>query len=529
LAVNDFVNDDLLSQASTFQQEEMAFAPNPNLTVRELLDRATERIGSRFEKQPLVEARIRYTIGEAYADNREDLKAESQLTRALELQRKAVGNDHPDTLGTMWALVSLYRSSERNLDAIQCLEDQQRWQVANLGLNHPHTLATATRLGQIYWRAGRANDAIKALERVREQVTALLGASHPNTLNIAMNLAIAYGKAGRRDEEIQLLEQLCSPLGSNADPETAQIAAKVLGETYLDLGRTADAINLFERARDEGIKRLGPREVLITMQDLAAAYSAAGRKKEALDVLDNVVLQYSQLLAKHPLDSARWHERSRLLGRLGRFDEAAEGFRKAVSLQPDNPTYWHTGLLPTVLQAGDLPEFQKLRSQELLRFKGTRDTLMAHRVSKFACLIPIAGEELQITEELADCALGSDHPEWGAQSKGMAEYRAGRYPEAIKFLTQSTQAPEWAYSRTTADLLLSMCHDRLGDHAQATATLNRTTEKMDHEFSKPGVDDLISFQDWILCQVLRREAEGLINGGNAPATGPAASTPISGK
>jgi hypothetical protein len=45
---------------------------------------------------------------------------------------------------------------------------------------------------------------------------------------------------------------------------------------------------------------------------------------------------------------------------------------------------------------------------------------------------------------------------------------------------------------------------------------------MDSEFAKAGSEEINNFQDWILCQVLRREAEALIQGGKDPTTKPAA-------
>ena len=64
-ALNEFVKGDLLSQASSHVQAGPATKPDPDLKVRTALDRAAEKIGKRFADQPIIEASIQHTIGEA--------------------------------------------------------------------------------------------------------------------------------------------------------------------------------------------------------------------------------------------------------------------------------------------------------------------------------------------------------------------------------------------------------------------------------------------------------------------------------
>ena len=55
-AVNEFLNKDLLAQASPDNQARPGRKPDPDLKVRTALDRASEKIGLRFAEQPVVEA-----------------------------------------------------------------------------------------------------------------------------------------------------------------------------------------------------------------------------------------------------------------------------------------------------------------------------------------------------------------------------------------------------------------------------------------------------------------------------------------
>ncbi|HKS97008.1 MAG TPA: protein kinase, partial [Terriglobia bacterium] len=82
-AVNDFLQNDLLAQASAANQSGPSAKPDPDMKVRTALDRAAARIGGKFRGQPEVVAAIRDTIGQTYADLGLYPEARTQLERAL--------------------------------------------------------------------------------------------------------------------------------------------------------------------------------------------------------------------------------------------------------------------------------------------------------------------------------------------------------------------------------------------------------------------------------------------------------------
>src|SRR5215472_6561105 len=100
-AVNDFLRNDLLAQASANTQARPDTKPDPDLKVRTALDRAAGRIAGKFDQQPEVEAAIRDTIGQAYTDLGLYPEARKQLERALELHRRVLGAQNPETLKTI--------------------------------------------------------------------------------------------------------------------------------------------------------------------------------------------------------------------------------------------------------------------------------------------------------------------------------------------------------------------------------------------------------------------------------------------
>src|SRR5262249_57885139 len=100
-AVNDFLQGDLLAQASANTQSSPGIKPDPDLKVRTALDRAAARITGKFEKQPLVEAAIRRTIGKTYRELGLYPTAQAQFEDTPVLRVKVLGEEHADTLGVM--------------------------------------------------------------------------------------------------------------------------------------------------------------------------------------------------------------------------------------------------------------------------------------------------------------------------------------------------------------------------------------------------------------------------------------------
>jgi hypothetical protein len=67
-AVTEFLQHNLLWQTDTRHQfvDPSRLNRKPNITVRELLDRAASTVGEKFKDQPLVEAAIRFTVADTY-------------------------------------------------------------------------------------------------------------------------------------------------------------------------------------------------------------------------------------------------------------------------------------------------------------------------------------------------------------------------------------------------------------------------------------------------------------------------------
>jgi serine/threonine protein kinase len=107
-AVNDFLRNDLLAQASGNMQTRPGIKADRDLKVRTALNRAAARISERFKTQPLVEASKRQTMANTYGDLGLYPDGQRQAERAFDLRRQVLGEKHPDTLNSMHYLAIAY-------------------------------------------------------------------------------------------------------------------------------------------------------------------------------------------------------------------------------------------------------------------------------------------------------------------------------------------------------------------------------------------------------------------------------------
>jgi serine/threonine protein kinase len=246
-AVREFVQQDLLAQASAYNQLRLRTKPDPDLKVRTALDRSAEKIGQRFAGQPLVEASNRQTVGETYYQLGYYRQAVPHLQRTLDLRRSLQGVDDPDTLLAMRALGTVYLADDKLSDAepllvgameglhkkgraddpdvldsmalvANLLYEQGKHAAAEhllteirdahllrLGPDDPKTLDVTNTLGLVYLEENRPELAERTLTDVRNRFEKTLGARHPMTLLVKQNLSDVYSRRGKKNEAMQAL------------------------------------------------------------------------------------------------------------------------------------------------------------------------------------------------------------------------------------------------------------------------------------------------------------------------------------
>jgi tetratricopeptide (TPR) repeat protein len=278
--------------------------------------------------------------------------------------------------------------------------------------------------------------AIAVGEPLTADLERVLGPEHPGTLTAMNSLAAAYQAVGRTAEAIPLFEQALvgqvRRLGHD-HPDTLA-SQNNLAATYQDAGRAAEAILLFRLALAAKERQLGVDHpsTLNSRGNLAAAYRDVGRIAEAIPL-------FEQTLAG----------RERLLG-------------------PDHP--------------------DTLRSRNNL-------AVAYRKAGRAADAIPLLEQTLAGQERL----LGPDHPDTLRSRNNLAAvYRkAGRAAEAIPLLEQTLAACERLLG--THDPRTQVARDNLA-HARQEAVQPRSQLVRDEDAD--GDDDADGDGDAV------REGEG---------------------
>ncbi len=307
-AVRNFLRDKLLAQASPRAQaaalqksgdKSVQLEPNPR--IRDLLNRAArelteDKIETQFPEQPLVQAELLKTIGEAYSGIGDYKPATEHLLRARDLHTRELGSDHADTLATVSSLARTYLEAGKPREAADLYEQVRDRRLETLGPYHADTLASMSDLARCYYRLKQHEKALQLREELVTLRQASLGVEHRDTLESLHHVANSYAAMRRLPEALRVLEETLP----------------------------------------KQIKTLGPDDpdTLKSMNDLANCYAGVGEQHEALELHRKVLkLRGASLGSDHPdtLDSA--YNVALMCSRVGRYAEAITGLKDALTRQ----------------------------------------------------------------------------------------------------------------------------------------------------------------------------------------------------
>ncbi|MEM7249005.1 MAG: serine/threonine-protein kinase [Acidobacteriota bacterium] len=433
-AVNEFLNDDLL----------MAVAPenttNREITVREALDAASERIDGRFPEEPLVEASVRHAIGRTYMSLGRLDDARRQLDDAVELGREGAGADNADTLRFQNSQAVLLSEQGRHAEAEPLLVEILETQRSTLGDTHRDTLAVANNLALVLQEQGRHAEAEPLLAEVlgglretrgpehQDTVTALvnlglvqlasghfdeaepslveahainqrlLGEEHPRTLAAAGNVAVLRAGQGRLDEAAGLhrgtLELRRRVLG-NDHPDTLSSLTH-LADVRRRQVRHEESETLLLEALGTGLPTHGEDHpsTLFALGALADLYFELGRFEEAEVVLEQLVSSRRRVDGESVELADALGRLGRLRGDLGQLERALAAASEALALRRRLLSDEHPDTLSSRVQVGDLlrragriPEAESSLRETL---GTTRRVLGGDHPTTLACLNDLA-------------------------------------------------------------------------------------------------------------------------------------------
>jgi tetratricopeptide (TPR) repeat protein len=326
-AVNAFLINDLLRQASSTVQADDQAKPDPQLTVRAALDRAAAKVGPRFAERPHLEAHLRMTLGNAYREVGETEKALAQLRPAYAFIHAQLGRTHPTALNALNDLALTEADAGQLASAIARFEECLQLKRTTLGATHLSTLATAQNLALTYQLNQQFVQALLLHEQVAQHYEKLLGPTNPLTLEAQHNLATAYGHVGRIPEALQLFTAVWQQQERTLGPEhpTTINTLGNLAQVHLTAAELSMALERFEKAVRLHCQVLGPHHpnTLQLLQRQAQAYAEAEQLPRALVLAEESLrLHRTHLGAQHPATLTQMLRLALMYGPAGRVDEA---------------------------------------------------------------------------------------------------------------------------------------------------------------------------------------------------------------
>ncbi|MBU0756421.1 MAG: tetratricopeptide repeat protein, partial [Planctomycetes bacterium] len=337
-AVLDFV-------VGLFRSSDPAEARGAEITAREILDRSAEKAENMFIDQPVVRGRLLFVMGKIYGLLGRFSDAAPLLEDSVEIRRRALGTDHPDTLISIDALSLLYKDQGQYERSEQLCREvlEKRRQV--LGEDHPDVLNSMNNLACLLLVQGRYEKAEAIYLEVLEKRKKAPWDDHPAMIESLNNLAVLYGRQGRLVEAeplfIDALE-INRRLKGDDHPNTIE-SINNLAILYDGQGRFKEAESLYIKALEKSRHILGDDHPITIgfLHNMAFLYEKQGCYEKAEPLLLEVIERSKGTLGDdHPDTLSSLNNLGNVYKAQGRLDEAEsiykEGLEKRRQVLPED-------------------------------------------------------------------------------------------------------------------------------------------------------------------------------------------------
>ncbi len=267
-----------------------------SVTAREILDKASNDMGTGLAKDPEVQAQMMQVMASTYLNLGLNARAHELAKRALDARLSLLGPDDPKTLQSM------------------------------------------TQLGRVLDHEGHEPEAEKMQRQVLAAQRRILGPDDPLTIETMGSLAWIVQTQGRFDEAEKLTSEVIAIATRRLGPESTQVL-EAMGNLSADLwnqGRYAEAEQEYRQLLDIDHRVLGPDHprTLTAMSNLAVTIQTEGRLSEAEQVSRELLAKEQRVLgAEHPSTLSLMFNLAGLLDNEGRHAEAERLYRETLAIQ----------------------------------------------------------------------------------------------------------------------------------------------------------------------------------------------------
>jgi eukaryotic-like serine/threonine-protein kinase len=401
-----------------FKVSDPSEARGNSITARELLDKSSTQIDSGLANDPEVQAQMLQAMGEVYSGLGLRARAEALLTRAVDIRRRVLGPDNPDTLDSMSQLSQILYFEGHYPETEKLQRETLAAQQRVLGSNDARTDLSMSQLAATLGEEGHYPEA----EQLEREVLAITQKVRPQdwrasmaasrSLGWTLNLEGHYGEAAKA---LRAALDLCQRNLGADHPDTLKTAAQ-LGDVLTRQRHFAEAEKLLRETADIERRVLGPEHpsTTATVTTLATALADDGHFAEAETLYrQNLEIQLRTLGPDHRVVMSTVNSLGNALMGENRFADAEKQFRQVLGterrvLGPEHPNTLNgmMSLGNALMEEGHYAEAEKVY------------------------LDAFHGEQR---------VLGTEHPDTAmtAYDLGCVEAHQGHKAEAISYLTQA--------------------------------------------------------------------------------------------
>jgi tetratricopeptide (TPR) repeat protein len=255
------------------------------VTARDILDKGAKEIATGLNTDPEMRAKMMNAMGLSYNGLGEYSRAESQFKGAVEIQRRVLGPESPNTLHSMFLLGSALTFQHRSAEAEKLLRQTLEIQRRILGPENSATLATMSELAASLKFQGHYSEAEKFYREAFENERRVDGPEAGSTLYSMSALGATLGDEGHYAGAEKILGEALD-LDRHAfgkEDWNTQFTEGCLSLVLISDGRYAEAEKLQREILEIHSRTLGPEapDTVINLEYIGFILAHEGRYDEA--------------------------------------------------------------------------------------------------------------------------------------------------------------------------------------------------------------------------------------------------------
>ncbi len=312
------------------------------VTVREVLDEASDRVFAGLTNDPELQAQLMQVMASAYQQLELYSQATQLLQRVVEIRQRVLGPYHRDTLDSMEQFAADLRPEGKYATAEKLEREVVERRRRVLGADNKDTLMSIAALARILNDEHRYPEAEKLARQALNAQRWVLGPEDLLTMSTTALLAKILADGGRISQAETLAREELDVTRRTLGPQHPKtiLAMSRLGRTLMTTGRYTEAEKVMTEVVEIDRRTRGPEDLLTlsATEALASILVQTGKYDEGQELQQQTRDIYSRVFgAENPLTAGATYNLACIASLRGQRVQALALLREAMEhgLDPD--------------------------------------------------------------------------------------------------------------------------------------------------------------------------------------------------